>query len=280
MNTLGKILPIAATCIAFSMPGFAQDEPNIDTVIATVNETKITLGHVMSLASRLPEQYLEIPNKDLYEGIVDQLVQQQLLSNLIDTETKEMVLAGENEQRARFATEAIEKLYETAINEDIVLEQYNTIYAQAEAISEFHASHILVKTQDEATAVVTELNDGKDFAELAKEKSTGPSGPQGGDLGWAGKGSFVPEFEAVMIALKAGEVSAPVETQFGWHVIRLNETRDKPVPELSEVRAEIEDNIRSTALEQKISELQSQFTVKRNELAVDPATIKKFEMLK
>lgn len=279
MGITGKLISTAAAIAAFSTPCFSEDAPTRETVVVTVNGTDITLGHVLSLASRLPDQYLGIEDKDLYAGIVDQLVQQQLLSTLITEESTELRLAGENEKRALFATEAIEGIYSTALTEDAINAQYEVLYNDTAPIQEYKASHILVKTEDEAKGLVEMLNGGGDFTELAKEKSTGPSGPQGGDLGWVGLGQFVPEFEAVMVKLNTGQVSAPVKTQFGWHVIKLDETRNKPLPTLEEVRDEIVEVLKSAALEKRISELETSAKIDRKENEIDPSNVKRFELL-
>lgn len=280
MRFTGKFMATTATVLALCAPSFAQEAPTKETVLATVNGTDITLGHVLALANRLPDQYMGVEDKNLYAGIVNQLVQQQLLSDLIKEETAELKLAFENDRRALFATEAVEGIYDEALTEEAVNQRYAAVYLSAEPIPEFSTSHILVETEEEAKAIVTQLSDGADFAELAKEKSTGPSGPGGGSLGWAGKGSFVPEFEAAMIGLEVGAVSAPVKTQFGWHVIKLNETRNKPAPKLDTVRDEIEDGLRTEALDKRISELEAAGNVERKDQDIDPSFVKKFELLK
>lgn len=280
MGNTGKFMATAATLLVFCAPGFAQEAPTRETVVATVNGTDITLGHVLALANRLPDQYMGVEDKNLYAGIVDQLVQQQLLSDLIKTETAELKLATENERRALYATEAIEDIYAKALTEETVNGRYKSVYLNAEPITEYKSSHILVKTEEEAKTLVEQLSGGADFAELAKEKSTGPTSVNGGNLGWAGKGSFVSEFEAAMIGLKVGEVSTPIKTQFGWHVIKLNETRNKPVPKLDIVRDEIENALRAEALEKRIAELEAAGGVERKDQDIDPSFVKKFELLK
>ncbi len=102
------------------------------------------------------------------------------------------------------------------------------------------ARHILVKTEDEAKEIIKELEGGADFAELAKAKSTGPSGTKGGDLGTFGKGQMVPEFEAAAFALEVGEFSKePVKTQFGFHVIKVEDKLDQPLPTFEEAREQL-----------------------------------------
>jgi len=112
-----------------------------------------------------------------------------------------------------------------------------------------------VETEEEAQALIDTLNGGADFAELAKEKSTGPSGPNGGELGWFGLGMMVAEFEEAVLGMEAGDVSAPVQTQFGWHVVRLNDKRNKPAPTLEETLPTLMDTLRQQAVEDEIQAL-------------------------
>ena len=92
-------------------------------------------------------------------------------------------------------------------------------------VRQLHASHILVKTEQEAQAALYDVTHGKTFEEIAREKSLCPSGKKGGDLGWFGHGQIVPEFETAAFALKPGDISRPVKTQFGWHLIKVQEAR-------------------------------------------------------
>ena len=153
-------------------------------------------------------------------------------------------------------------------------------YIDAEPEPEFNASHILVETKEEADAIKTELDGGADFAELAKEKSTGPSGPGGGSLGWFGPGMMVPAFEEAVAGMEAGSVSEPVETQFGWHVIKLNETRTAEAPALEGVREELETQIRQTKVQEAIESLTEAAEVDRSAAeGIDPSVLNNIEWL-
>ena len=280
MNITSKFITAVAAVLVLSTPSFAQEAPTKETVVATVNGTDITLGHMLALANRLPDQYLGVENKNLYDGIIDQLIQQQLLSDLIKEQTAELKLAAENEHRALYASEAIAGIYANALTQEAINERYTALYESAEPVLEYNSSHILVESEEEAKAIVEALTKGADFATLAKEKSTGPTGANGGNLGWTGQGSFVPEFEAAMLEMKVEGVSAPVKTQFGWHVIKLNETRNKPAPDLATVQNEIEEGLRAEALEKRISQLEGLANVVRSKQEIDPSFIKKFHLLK
>ncbi len=285
MGITGKLFSAAAIVLTVSTVGFSQEvtpTPSVtkETVLATVADTDITVGHVVSLASRLPAKYSSIPAKDLYAGILDQLVQQELLSATITNVSPELQLASDNEHRAFLADEAIQAIYRDAVTDDAVKAKYTADYVNAEPKLEYKTSHILVKTEDEAKAIEEQLQEGGDFSALAKEQSTGPSGVYGGDLGWVGLGALAPTFEATMIKLKTDEVSAPVKTKFGWHVIKLMGTRMQPVAPLDQVRTIIEDGLRADAVTAKISELEASGKVKRTKQVIDPSVVRKFELLK
>lgn len=272
---------IAASTVAVLMAtsSIAQDAPTSETVVATVNGTDITMGHVVALANRLPDRFKQLPDADLFKGVVDQLIQQTALSSDIDADTKAVRLAVENETRALLATEALDKIETAATTEALIEQAYNDQYADAKGAPEFNAAHILVETEEEANALVTTLEGGADFAELAKEKSTGPSGPNGGSLGWFGLGQMVPEFEQAVTTLDVGAVSAPIKTQFGWHVIKLNEKREKPKPALVEVRSQLIEQLKNEAVSKHLEKVQLTADIQRPETEFDPALIRKIELL-
>ena len=260
--------------VGLTLPAAAQEDLTPETVVATVNGTEITLAHMMTLRARLPQQYQQLPAEVLFPGILDQLVQQQLLA---DTED-EMTLGGrvtvENERRAILANQAIRDIAESAVTDEAIAEAYEEQFASAEPDTEYNASHILVETEEEAAELVNELGEGADFATLAQERSTGPSGPNGGSLGWFGTGAMVPPFEEAVVALEAGEISAPVQTQFGWHVIKLNETRLAEAPPLEAVRGELVEELQRAAVDARIAELTESGEIDRSAAdALDPSVL-------
>ena len=241
-----------------------QAEPSADTVVASVNGTKITVGHMILVREGLPEQYRNLPNEQLFDGILEQLIQQTLLADLIgETDSREIRLTLENDRRLMKASQAVEELSAQAIGEDEIAASYDARYADADMGMEYDASHILVETEEAAVNLIDKLQAGADFVELAKEFSTGPSGPGGGALGWFGLGMMVPPFEAAVVAMEKGAISSPVKTDFGWHVIKLNDTRAISAPALGEVRSEIIAELQRTAIEGQIEELRQQATINR-----------------
>ncbi len=275
------LLASAAITVAMAFAVSAQDEPSLDTVVATVNGTDITLGHMIVARARLPEQYQQLPDEVLFEGILDQLVQQSALVSTFDGALPPRVsLSLDNETRSLIAGEVIERTMAEPLADEDVQAAYDEQYTSQEQGSEYNASHILVETEEEALAIKADLDNGADFAEMAREKSTGPSGPGGGSLGWFGTGMMVPAFEAAVVAMEPGAVSEPVQTQFGWHVIKLNETRKLEAPTLDEVREEIELQIRQTRVQSRIEEMTSSAEVDRSgSEGMDPALLKKLDWL-
>lgn len=267
----------SALCMALAVPSIAQDTPSADQILATVNGNEITLGHVIALIDELPDEYAEIPAGDLLSGVLDQMIQQVLLSEASEINEKLLTLSMENSERALLASRHLGTIIDTSVTQEALDAAYKEFVETTPPNLEWRASHILVETEDEAKALVTELEGGKDFAELAAEKSTGPSGPSGGDLGWFGKGRMVPEFEAAVSTLEAGQISVPVQTQFGWHVLKLFETRNHPP--LEEISEEFANNIRQKAIESEITSLESKATVERAELNFDPSVVRDTTLL-
>ena len=226
-----------------------------ETVVASVNGSEITLGQLIMLRSQLPAQYQQLPDDVVFNGLVEQLVNQQLLADTLEVEPKRVGIALTVETRSLRAGEVVNTLTSAPVSDEEIQAAYDTRFEGVEPDTEFNASHILVETEEEANEIKTMVDDGADFAETAQERSTGPSGPSGGELGWFGVGMMVPEFEAAVMTLEAGEVSAPVQTQFGWHVVQLNETRQTELPTLDDLRSELVSEIQQQTLNTMITGL-------------------------
>ncbi|UYV37431.1 peptidylprolyl isomerase [Rhodobacteraceae bacterium D3-12] len=267
-------LPLMAM-LSFATLAHAEDSPTASTVVATVNGTDITIGHMMLVHRDLPQQYRQLPPDVLFKGILDQLVHQTLLEETMKgSEPKRVELAVSNLRRSLLASDAVEAIVAAGMSEEAIKKAYEEKYAKAEPSKEYHAAHILVEAEGDAISLVEELKGGADFAALAKKHSTGPSGPSGGDLGWFGTGRMVPEFESAVVALEPGAVSAPVKTKFGWHVIKLMETRLAEAPKFDAVRAQIEGELRNELVDARIEELKKAAKIDMpDEKAFDPAIL-------
>ncbi len=269
----------AGLVLALALPVHAQDT-TADTVLATVGNVDITLGNVIVATSNLPDQYQQLPDDVLFNGILDQMIQQEALSQALgDDLSRSDRLGIENELRALRAAIVLQGAAEAAVTDEALQEAYDARFADATPATEYNANHILVETEDEAKALIAELEGGADFETLAKEHSTGPSGPTGGALGWFGLGMMVPEFEQAVVALEPGAISGPVQTQFGWHVIKLNETRLAEAPTLDQMREELTNEIQETAVREAIDSLTGAVEVVRNEADIDPALIRQGNLL-
>lgn len=272
---------LGATLSLFAaFPVFAA-EITADTVVATVNGEDITVGHMIVVRSQLPEQYRDLADDVLYTGILDQLVQQTVLAQSLGKDLpKRAVIALDNERRALLAGEVIDGMVSQPVSDEALKAAYDERFAAEAPTKEFNASHILLETEEAAKEVRTLLDDGADFATLAKEKSTGPSGPNGGELGWFGTGMMVKEFEDAVVAMEAGQVSDPVQTQFGWHILKLNETRMKEAPTIDEMRDELTAEIQRLTVESSIAAMTEKAAVTRTDPAeIDAAAIKNLELL-
>ena len=289
--TFKSAISMAATAFILSLPGLAtaQDAPDANTVVATVNGTEITLGHMLVLRQRLPQQYQQLPPEVLFNGILDQLVQQTLLGEQVEalSTTSQKIL--DNENRALKAAEELRRAVDAAMTDEAIQAAYDETYGNAEPETEYNASHILFTQEEgaeegaalaEAEQAIADLAGGADFATLAQERSDGPSGPRGGELGWFGTGAMVAPFEEAVVALEVGAISEPVETQFGWHVIKLNDTRIKDAPSIEQVRGELQESIQAATIESRVAELEEGADITRvAEGDIDPAILNDMSLL-
>src|SRR6476661_4497625 len=163
-----------------------------------------------------------------------------------------------SEGKAATTHEAMKKVYEEA-SKQITGEQ------------EVHARHILVETEDEAKAIKAELDKGGDFAELAKKKSKDPGASDGGDLGFFTKDQMVPEFSTVAFALEPGKISDPVKSQFGWHIIKVEEKRNRKAPDFDQVKGQIETYVTRKAQADYVAKLREAAKVERMDKPEDTA---------
>lgn len=147
------------------------------------------------------------------------------------------------------------------ISDDVLKQEYDKINQQR-GNKEYKVSHILVKTEDEAKAVVEQLKKSK-FEDVAMDKSQDPgSSVKGGDLGWAVPSNFVKPFADAMVALNKGQVSAPVQSQFGWHIIKLEDARDMKVPAFEEVKPNLTQHMQQQLVQKAIAEQRAKATIK------------------
>ena len=274
----GLIVALSAT--AALAQDEAPEEVAVDTVVAEINGTEITAGHLILLRAQLPEQLQQLPLDQLYDGLIQQAVSQALLSQSLEDVPQAAEMTLENQQRAVRANVVMQRIAEEVVTEAALEEAYAAEYGGREATPEYNASHILVETRDEAAALKAELDEGADFAALAREHSTGPSGVNGGNLGWFGPGMMVPSFEEAVADLSPDEVSPPVETQFGWHLVKLNDRREQAPPAMEDVRDELAQSIQQEAVQARLEELREAGNVlSRDVTDIDPGFLDNVDLL-
>ena len=268
-----------ALVVTMALPVVAE-EPGADTVVATVNGTEITLGHMIMLREALSEQYKSLPDDVLFKGILDQLVQQVALEqSLGDNIAKRDVLTLENDRRGYLSGIALNAIIATAVTDTALQAAYDARFMDAAPETEFNAAHILVDTEEKAAELKAQIDAGADFAELAKANSSDGAAQNGGDLGWFGLGMMVKPFEDAVVTMKAGEVMGPVKTNFGWHLIQLKQTRIASAPSLDDLREELAAEIEAQVVEAHVKGLTDAATITRPGESLDPALLQDLTLL-
>jgi peptidyl-prolyl cis-trans isomerase C len=238
-------------------------------VIATVGDYDLTLGELIAVRQALPQQYQSLPPEVLKEGLMEQLVNQTVLAVRAREEgldeAPEVALALRNLENSTLADSFMRRRMQERVTAEAIEEAYEARYEGAEPEQEVKAAHILVETKEEAEALRAEIEEGAEFAALAREHGTDGTAQRGGDLGWFVQGDMVPEFADAAFALEPGVVSEPVETPFGWHLILVEERRDRAAPPLEEVRQEIAQELAQQAQQEIIDEARGAVEITRPE---------------
>ena len=246
MKSLPTLVATALLSASIALPVqvLAQDR----IAVATLDGNSIWLDEIMAVAETLPPEYQQQGIAGIYDQLVDEVANSRLAavaarSSGLDKEAdvaSAMKTAADRVLAEAYITREVSK----EITEEAIQAAYDTFVADTGSRETVTASHILVETEDEARAIIAQLNDGADFAELAREKSTGPSGPNGGSLGTFGRGQMVSGFETAAFGMPAGSFSAdPVQTQFGWHVIQVSDKGIEEAPSLDQMRDQIAANL-------------------------------------
>ncbi|MZR29026.1 peptidylprolyl isomerase [Sneathiella litorea] len=235
-------------------------------VLATVNGKEITDSDIQTLYASLPPQYRQAPFEFIKDQLLQQLISMEVISQAAQTEN----MADRKEFQDRLntvRTQLMQEFYiktkmDELVTEELLKEEYEKSVADFKPEEELHARHILLKTEQEANDVIKLLDDGGDFEELAKEYSTGPSGPNGGDLGYFTKGSMVPEFSTAAFDMNVGDYSkTPVKTQFGYHVIKAEDKRNTEAPSFEEKEAELRAQVSSSVIDTLLEELKADASI-------------------
>ena len=260
-----------------AIPAFAQEA---DTVVATVNGEAITLGQMITMRQGLaPDATQNMPDTALWDLMLDQMIRQTAVAQAAGKDLSPRDLAAlEIERRSYLAGSVLEKIAAAEPSEAELRAAFDQAFGSAEPVVEYNAAHILVKTKEEADAIAKQLADGADFGQLAAEKSTDNSGPNKGDLGWFQAAQMVAPFADAVKTLEKGKVSAPVETQFGWHVIKLIDSREATPPSFDDIKAELAVQVRRDRVQSEIEKRLSESKVEKTE-GLSPDLLNKTEIL-
>lgn len=254
------------------------DDLSLETVMATVGDTEITLGQLLVARQGLPGEFQQLPDEILLQALIEQVANQSLLANAAreaELDQKPAVqIALENQERAVLAGAYLAEAIGERVNEETVEAYYNEHFAEAEPVKQVRAAHILVEDEETAKEIKAKLDEGGDFAALAGEFGTDATASRGGDLGWFSHEDMVPPFADAAFAMEPGTISDPVQTSFGWHIIKLNETRTRPVPPLSAVRGEIATELAESARAEILAEMSESTEIERKDDAIPPAAIR------
>ncbi len=263
MPILARTRAFAALCsiplLLGAVPAAMAQEPESDPVVATVNGKEILRSEVLASAASLPPQ-MRAQAEQLLPVLLERLVDIHLITEAASAEgleTDEEVVERAAEMKKEVMRQVyLERLVDSEVTDEKLQEQYDAFIEANPPEQQVKARHILVEDEAAAKEIIEELDGGADFAELAGERSIGPSGPRGGDLGYFTTGTMVPAFSEAAFALEPGSYTAePVQTQFGWHVILVEDKRDSPVPSLDEMREQLTEELTRSIFQEKLAEL-------------------------
>ena len=260
-----QIFIVALALVFLSGPDAVAQDQISEGAVATVDGIAITYNDVSLVEDELMAVYGQLPEAQRFQTLVGYMVNRILASEAakkdgLENDADVAKIKAFMERKA-LQDVYIAKMLMKRVREEDVTAYYDKEIKNGTVEEEVRARHILLDNREAADAVVADLANGADFAALAKEHSKGPSGPSGGDLGYFSKQSMVPAFSDAAFKLAAGETSPPVQTQFGWHVIRVEDRRNRPVPPLNQVRDQIYQLLISEAQRDIYDEMRAKASV-------------------
>lgn len=246
----------------------AKPVPGDDPVVARVNGQPITRSAVIAVHESLPQQMRQLPIEQIYPNLINEIISRRLVNDAAekakigdDAKVKEQLKSA---REAVLQQAYLERTIDRELTDTRVQKRYDDLVKNQPPRDEVKARHILVASEADAIAALDEVKKGADFAETSKKRSVGPTATTGGDLGFFGKDQMVPEFAEAAFALQPGQVTQkPVKTQFGWHVIKVEERRTAPPPTLAEVRDELRELLVREIIEETIGGLRKNAKVEQ-----------------
>ena len=264
------LLIVGVYGVNLTKPALAQKYQQI--VVATVDGAEIQLDEILDLIEQLPPEYQNEPLTNYYDQMVDRVINVRLAAKAAEKSAlsddpeviEDMRVAAQKVLADYWLRSEIAK----SVTKEAIDKAYDAYVSDTASREEVKASHILVADEQTAISAIQKLEEGADFAELAREISTGPSGPNGGDLGYFGRGAMVPVFEQAAFALGVGSfTSAPVQSQFGWHVIKLHDKRIAEAPSIEEMSPQLELNISNLSFARLVETLRADAKIQKKSLS-------------
>lgn len=263
-------LVVALGTAVATLPAFAADK---DPVVAVVNGAEVRASTLNSYRRTLPPQMAaQVPYEALLDSLINNtLVYEQGKKDGMDKDAEVKQALKDIEQQLVVKAWMGKKL-KAEVTDAAVKQGYDKFLAEYKPVEELRARHILVESEDAAKAVIAELNKGADFTELAKAKSKDPSAKQnGGDLGYFTKDEMVPQFSEAAFAMQPGQLSAaPVKSQFGWHVIKVEDRRMATPPTFEQAQPVIREKLAEETAERLVTDMRTKAKVKRFDLEGKP----------
>jgi peptidyl-prolyl cis-trans isomerase C len=260
---------LLAGALMFSVPLAASAEATAgDQVVAKVDGVEI---HQSDIALAEEELGASLPQDATPEARRNYLITHLVDMILLSRAAEEQGLSGSDDFKRRFAAMRtkllaglmLRQIAQKSVNEEAMHKVYDDAIKQMGDEQEVRARHILVETEDQAKAIQADLKKGADFAELAKQKSKDPAAADGGDLGYFTKDQMVPEFADVAFKLDKGQISDPVKTAFGWHIIKVEDKRKKPVPTYDQVKDQLATVVVQQSQADLVNKLRNQAKIER-----------------
>src|ERR1700759_922258 len=265
---LGLASTAVAGCLAVALlAGLPLRAEEANPVLAKVNGAEIRASDVALAEEELGPSLAQMDPATKKENVLSFLIDMKIVSK--EAEDKKIADRDDFKTRLAFARNrllmdnllAVEG--KAATTDENMKKVYEEAAKQISGEQEVHARHILVETEEQAKKIEDELKKGADFAELAKKESKDPGASDGGDLGFFTKEQMVPEFSTAAFALEPGKISDPVKTQFGWHVIKVEEKRTRKAPDFEQVKAQIETYVTRKAQADYVSNLREPTKIDR-----------------
>ena len=237
-------------------------------IVATVDGKPIFLSEIIGMAQRLPEQYRKMSLEAVYPSLLTRAIDSKLVTLegrragfSKDPDVKKRLLDVEDQIISEiFLTKTIG----SQVTEEALQKIYSETKSEMASGDQIKARHILLDNEEKAVEIIKKLQAGGEFAKLASEYSTGPSAASGGDLGWFGEGQMVPEFSKAAFALNPGDiVTKPVKTQFGWHIILVEDRKVSAPPSFDEAKEQLASTMSQKLLKELIETLRTKAKIVR-----------------